>query len=131
MGSGEHEIPQGPDTIGPSLGDENLNPGIVQLVKLLNDAGFGTTDSGDGETHDHDCDRDHGYVVIMTDSANLVTETDRLKTVLEQAGILVVPQDMGRPEVGCCYVQAMYCPADGFAIIDVMHVHDRMIRPTR
>lgn len=128
MGSGEHEIPQGPDTVGPSLG-EKLNPGIVQLVKLLNEAGFETTDSGDGETHDHDCDRDHGYVVIMlADRTRLVEETDRLKTVLRSAGILVVPQDMGRPEVGCCYVQAMYCPADRFAIIDVMHVHDRMIR---
>lgn len=113
--------------MGSDLKDVNLNPGIVQLVKLLNGAGFVTTDSGDGETHDHSCDRDYGYVVILTDADKLIAESDRLKVVLDRVGILVVPRDMGVPEFGCCYVQSMYCPADKFAIIDLSYVHDRML----
>jgi hypothetical protein len=38
----------------------NLNPGIAKTVALLNWMGYRTTDSGDGETHDHECDRDVG-----------------------------------------------------------------------
>lgn len=37
----------------------NLNPGIARTVQWLNSQGFMTTDSGDGATHDHECDRDH------------------------------------------------------------------------
>ena len=54
---------------------DKLNPGIVKTVKMLNDAGYTTTDSGDGETHDYECDRDVGYVVVvLKDNADLVQE---------------------------------------------------------
>jgi hypothetical protein len=112
----------------PSALPDDLNPGIRKLVTALNEAGFNTTDSGDGETHDHACDRPYGYVVIISEPAKLVSESDRLKEVLDTLGLTVVPQAMEPPPEGLCTVQAMYCPADGFAIIDLSHVHDRMLR---
>lgn len=108
----------------------DLNPGITKLVSALNEAGFMTTDSGDGETHDHACDRPYGYVVVLVpDKNDLVAASDRLRSLLEGLGLSVVPQSLETPPEGSCTVQAMYCPADGFAVIDLSHVHDRMLKP--
>lgn len=105
---------------------DQLNPGIRKLVQHLRDNGFFTTDSGDGETHEHECDRPHGYVVVIVPPERIARETLRLKAVLEQAGLKVVPQTLEGPPEGHCTVQAMFCPADGLAVVDVSHVHDRM-----
>lgn len=43
---------------------EELNPGIRKTVAYLRSLGFDTVDSGDGQTHEHECDRPHGYVTI-------------------------------------------------------------------
>ena len=68
-----------------------LNPGIVNLVTILNEHGFKTCDSGDGVTHDHECDRDYPYVVVMSDKTKLIEDTDRLMAVLYIMGVEVVP----------------------------------------
>ena len=112
----------------------DLNPGIRRIVALLNEAGFATTDSGDGETHDFECDRDYGYVSIVVDRANLASEADRVAALLTGHG--VQPTNMAvaakdtpvRPPEGHCWIQANYSPVDGVAIVDVQYVHDRMLR---
>jgi hypothetical protein len=106
----------------------DLNPGIVRTVAALVDAGFHTSDSGDGETHDYDCDREYGYVVcIVPDPVDAVSESHRLATVLTGLGLVVVPRSLVPPPDGQVTVEASYSPSDGIAIIDVSYVHDRML----
>lgn len=105
----------------------DLNPGIRKLVKLLRSHGFKTTDSGDGETHLHACDREYGYVVIhVEDPSKLVRESHRLESLLASVGIatgVIPPPD----EESGPFIQANYSPGDGFALLDLSYVHDRMM----
>lgn len=105
-----------------------INPGIQKLVEILSKAGHRTVDSGDGETHDFECDRDHGYVVILSAPDRLADEADQVATLLRILGFRVAPQGPDYPAEGACWVEASYAPADGVALINVSHVHDRMLR---
>jgi hypothetical protein len=101
-----------------------LNPGIVKLVTLLYQNGFYTCDSGDGKTHDYECDRDHAYVSMTVDPDRLVEETRRLQRVLRDHGVELFPQSPeDRP-----FVQASFDPANEFAVIDLCFVDDTMIK---
>jgi hypothetical protein len=100
-----------------------MNPGIVKLVALLQANGFSTTDSGDGETHEFECDRDYGYVVITVEPTKMVEESDRLCAVLAQYGITVV--EISEQEAPC--IQASYDPVTKSAFIDLMYVHDKLL----
>lgn len=106
---------------------ESLNPGIRRTVALLRARGFRTCDSGDGETHDHPCDREGGYVVVQVEPARLAEEADRLASVLQGAGVRVRAQELERID-GVTHVQAMYCPIDRVGVIDVSPIHDRQLR---
>jgi hypothetical protein len=99
----------------------SLNPGIEKTVRLLNTAGFRTIDSGDGITHDFECDRDFAYVVIAVDEpSKLIAESQRLKTLLTLNGVEVGPiNDESTPQI-----QASYDPTTDFATIDLMFVSD-------
>lgn len=108
--------------------DKDMNPGIVKTVKYLQEKGFYTCDSGDGETHKYECDRPYGYVTMLVKPEELVSESHRLKAVLEKAGLKPAVQGYDTPPEGECNIQSMYCPVDGIALIDVMHVHDRMLK---
>lgn len=101
-----------------------MNPGIVKTVRWLNDNGFVTTDSGDGETHDCECDRDHAYVVIRCAPEDMVVEADRLLTLLQFAGVSVDPIDFDQ-ERPC--IQADYDPANRMATISLMGVSDKVL----
>lgn len=107
---------------------KHLNPGIRKLVNFLQQEKFHTIDSGDGETHDYKCDRDYGYISIMSSSEKLIEESERLVKVLRRVGIEAVPARINAPEPGHCNIQASYCPIDGFAIIDVRYVHDKYMK---
>lgn len=107
----------------------DINPGIVRLVTILRAHDFQTTDSGDGETHAYECDRSYGYVVIrVEDPANLVPESHRLQSVLLAYGIRTGPM-VEENEESPPTIQANYSPDDGFAFIDLSHVHDRQLAP--
>lgn len=110
----------------PTLPDD-INPGIRRTVALLIEAGFQTCDSGDGETHLHECDRDHGYVAAAVRPAVAVAEADRLVKVLEGLGLRVEPLGWEKPPPGVVHVQATYLPASGYAFLEVEHIHDRML----
>lgn len=100
----------------------NLNPGIVKTVALLNAHGFPTSDSGDGETHDFECDREEAYVVILLeDRHQLASEADRLRDLLRQHGVILNPVDEDP------FVQADYDPANGIACIQLVGCKDSML----
>lgn len=101
-----------------------INPGITKVVKLLNDNGFTTVDSGDGETHDFECDRPYGYVVIRTYPECLIGEAKRLAELLRKHGVKMAP--LG-PEDNLCFIQANYSPVDGLALIDVRYITDKCL----
>lgn len=108
---------------------EGLNPGIRRLVAGLNAAGWPTCDSGDGQTHDHSCDRDHAYVVIALPphrAAHLIEEAEAVAAWLRERG--VHPTAIGGD--GPC-IQASYDPGNSRAFIDVMNVRDAMLAEVR
>lgn len=106
----------------------DLNPGIRRIVTWFNDMGFTTIDSGDGKTHDFECDRDYAYVVIKIDPAQMVSGADRLKTILEEHGVCIGPIGPEGDLTPC--MQASYDPVQGAAFIDVMNVTDDMLPET-
>ena len=107
---------------------DELNPGITKTVELLRAAGFNTVDSGDGETHDYECDRDYGYVSILADPAKLCQSADDVRMLLESRGVKVVAlTEEGEPPEGCCFVSTYYCPVDTAAIVDIQYIHDDML----
>jgi hypothetical protein len=92
-------------------------------VELLNECGFVTCDSGDGQTGDFSCDRGFPYVMIEVHrEGNAIADARRLKKVLEECGIAIhTINDGGRP-----YIQATFDPADGSAFVELAHVTDVM-----
>lgn len=61
-----------------------LNPGIRNAVAWLRARGFNTCDSGDGSTHEHDCDLAEPYVHMLLDQEKAFAETDRLGELLKK-----------------------------------------------
>lgn len=66
-----------------------INPGILKTVQFLNANGFKTTDSGDGETHDFECDMPFPYVHIEVNPYELISESQRLFWLLAAEGVAV------------------------------------------
>ena len=89
-----------------------LNPGIRKTVAWLVSQGFETCDSGDGETHEFECDQPQPYVTMLVPACLLVSEAKRLMYRLKtQHGIEVQTMD---EEVTVPAIQAAYNPADVF-----------------
>lgn len=100
-----------------------LNPGIVRTVQLLNARGFDTCDSGDGETRDHVCDRDVGYVVVkLRDDQPL---EDSARAIFELLRAHGYPVDGDEPQTA---IQANFSPVDGHRFVDIHNIHDRMTK---
>lgn len=113
----------------------DLDPGIRETVMRLTEAGFLTTDSGDGDPALGGTPRPwekvipHGHVImVVPDRSALVAEADRLVQVLEVMGLTVAPMGPNEPPFGTVQVEASYHPADGVAVLMVQHVLDRMWR---
>jgi len=77
---------------------DDLDPGIVDLVRLLWDAGFTPTDSGDGVSKvggsmdgDDGCVIPRPHVALSVDRLDLLVETDRAISVLEASGRPIDP----------------------------------------
>ena len=106
---------------------EGLNPGIRNMVSWLRRQGFETCDSGDGETHDYECDHEAPYVAMIVLKDKLVGEADRLKGLLGQSNIEVgvVDEDGLSPSI-----QASYDPSDGSAVIFLSGLADKDLPPT-
>jgi hypothetical protein len=105
---------------------EEMNPGIRRTVAFLRSLGFTTTDSGDGKTHEHECDRDEPYVVMSVEEPyELAREADRLCRALENHGIHVTAVGEGAPAI-----QASYDPANGIGVLDLMGLDDDLLDGT-
>ena len=104
-----------------------LNPGIRRTVCWLRSMGFNTTDSGDGETHDHDCDRPYAYVSMRGGQE----DADRLRRVLLHAGIPVQSSAEawggGGDQPAGVHINYTYDPADGIGIVDLAGLHDDLL----
>lgn len=104
----------------------DINPGIQKTVALLNQYGFTTTDSGDGVTHDFECDRDVGYVtcIIEDHSLDMAAEARRLMNLLESHGLQFrESEDIGESPL----IQITYNPRDGLWLLDVHDITDAML----
>lgn len=98
---------------------EQLNPGIRMMVQWLREMGFDTRDSGDGRTHQFECDLPIPYVHIMVEPAKLVEETDRLMRLLAKVGIEIEPCD---EEGKVPSIESVYLPANRMGLISVFNV---------
>ena len=104
---------------------ENINPGIRETVRLLNQNGFRTTDSGDGKTGDYPCDRPYPYVSIASTRAGLTQDADDIAFLFSEHGVQVgeLTEEGEGP-----YIQAMYTPqVKNCAIIDIQNVDDKLL----
>ena len=90
---------------------DELDPGIRETVRWLNERGFRTTDSGDGsKAAEMPCAMAEPNVAISVAPADLVQEADRLHRLLTEAGI-----HFSAIGTGGRFIQASYDPADGTA----------------
>ena len=103
---------------------KDLNPGIAQTVQWLNEIGFPTCDSGDGETHLYECDRDHAYVVVVAEPEHMAQTADDLLNHLKSRGIAMNPVGETMP-----YIQADYDPVLGMAFVQIVGVKDSDLFP--
>lgn len=101
-----------------------LDPGVRETVRRLNDWGFETTDSGDGITKieagqstDEVLDRPH--VFIRCKPQELCLMADRLMRELTRAGFCVEPC-----HTSSIWIECTYDPADGVAMIMLFGVID-------
>jgi hypothetical protein len=85
-----------------ALNDDELDPGIRHIVRVLRKAGFATTDSGDGISKPAD-ERvfDVPHVAATTGPTQLFSEADRMQRLL------------GDPWV----VEATYWPTSGTCVL--------------
>lgn len=106
---------------------DTLNPGIHKLVKLLHENHFATTDSGDGKTHEYECDRPYGYVVVKCRPNSIAHTTDELAALLKANGIsLGTYESLDGLPTGTV-ITATYSPGDEYAYIDVSYIYDTML----
>lgn len=93
---------------------EKLNPGIRATVRFLREHGFNTCDSGDGVTHEFECDLPGPCVHIQCDPHQLASEADRLVALLKGVGINFddCPDPQDDPEAAAKFpnVEAFYFP---------------------
>ena len=102
---------------------DGLNPGIKRTVCWLWCHNFLTCDSGDGETHEYECDREVAYVVMTVHPGILITEADRLLQLLRSVGVEVEPVSDGDGVV----IQATYDPANQTAVLELFGFKDSML----
>jgi hypothetical protein len=107
----------------PVVPEDVINPGIRRTVEWLNSLGYTTVDSGDGETHDYECDREEPYVVVQAMQPIMLTPwSDRLKELLEEKGVTVSPVGQGP-----VFIEASYDPVNKLPFINITGVTDAML----
>ena len=106
-----------------------LSEGIRDLVILLNEENFHTTDSGDGSNYQDGmgCAVPFPMVaMVVDDPVDLILETDHLRTFLEGYGIDFAPPEgayENPPEtITWPSIQASYDPYDKLGIIVLTNV---------
>lgn len=102
---------------------DTLNPGIARTVAWLRANGFDTTDSGDGVTHLHSCDRAYPYVSMRGTEA----DARRLAGLLRGLGIALPPSTevWGEGDIPRgVSVSYSYEPVSDIGIVDLVGLAD-------
>ena len=110
--------------------DPQMNPGILETVKLLRSMDYNTTDSGDGQTHHCECDLPIPYVhIVVPEGEDMVEASRYLRDLIEMhAGAHIWdrsipnPEEFGEPVNPT--IQATYDPHTNTAIISMFGVCD-------
>jgi hypothetical protein len=125
-----------------SINYNELDPGIRKVVRLLNDNGYTTTDSGDGYskkgTDQEECMLEIPNVVILTDRENLLNEADRLLALLTEQGVqggpdqttveeLAGPQPEGTEFGDGVMIEASYDPEGQSSVILLTGLDDDLL----
>lgn len=97
----------------PPFNADELDPGIRRTVQLLRDAGFETTDSGDGRSKG-DAGEDYPHVHMVVPRSSALDEADRLLQCTHQWFI-----DPCMPTI-----QMTYSPLDGVCVLSLYSVCD-------
>lgn len=101
---------------------EELDPGIRETVRWLNENQFITTDSGDGVTKvgsDMEGVIEEPHVMIRCASASsMINDAFNLANLLRAKGVTVTPG----------MIQASFDPVDMVAIIALLGVNDTMLK---
>ena len=104
------------------LDPSTLSPGIRRMVMLLREAGFNTTDSGDGKSNaGMDCAFNYPNIHIVCNPSQLVAKADDLNRLLKGLGI-IVGGDYEGPTI-----QASYNPIDGKGVVSLFYVDDSFL----
>jgi hypothetical protein len=102
-----------------------INPGIAKTVAKLQEWGYETCDSGDGATHDYECDRPYPYVVIKCQPLLLAYTCQWLKECLERYGIQL--EQMGPDNEGqIVNIQGCWDACWDTAVIELTGLKDDM-----
>lgn len=101
-----------------------LDEGIRDLVVLLRENGFETTDSGDGsKAMDMDCAVDVPHVYMKGDLETAKAESTRLMKLLESHSVLFDGEVTS--------IEVSYSPVDDICMLAVFGVTDDMlVRPS-
>lgn len=103
-----------------------LDPGIREVVRLLRDAGFDTTDSGDGVSKPavgRTLDIPHVHIRVLR--ADLIDASHAVRDLLKHRGVR-----FGKVQAPCPHVEATYSPCDGVAVVSVYGVDGAMLVAT-
>jgi hypothetical protein len=102
-----------------------VSPGVRQLVKLLNELDFETTDSGDGSNYLEGMEGalPEPNVAMVVKPEQLISESERLKEVLERRGVRFGFGDDDLP-----VISASYNPVDKTCVILLLGVNDKSLQ---
>lgn len=102
-----------------------LDPGICWTVQWLREHGFDTCDSGNGsKAGTMECALPYPNVTMRVSPDYLIAETRRLRSLLVETGIDVVP--ITTDEQPC--IQGSYDPSDDVAIVVLFGVNDAILQ---
>lgn len=102
-----------------------LDPGIRMTVQWLREHNFDTCDSGDGsKAGTMECALPYPNVTMRAAPDKLLAETRRLRMLLVELGVYVVP--MTTDEQPC--LSGSYDPADNTAVIMLYGVNDAILQ---
>ena len=104
-----------------------LNPGIRRTVRWLRHHGFTTVNSGDGKTHQCECDANYPFVTITVPPEGLVAEADRLYALLRGLNIPVTHLNENG-STDSVALDATYFPLDRTSVLSLTGLDDMMLQ---
>ena len=93
----------------------DLDPGVRRLVRIIRNAGFNTTDSGDGVSKGEDGEPYPHVHIVLPDYADMVLASKQLLNLM-RAWFKEEPEGF--------LIQATYSPIDNTKTLHVFHVTD-------